>query len=174
MTVANGYGLTATMIHEYGHHSSLSHPHDGYDPASGVDFGPTGETFFAWLGDETNSVISYIDLNWDFSQFDRDNSARHRAAGYALVANRVAADVVASRDAGLAAGDLARADDRLAAAQAALSAHDYPAMLAQAAAAYRDVRAGAAAAGVRVRIRRPSTWTVRRAADAGDGSRMKR
>ena len=32
---SRGYGLTTTMIHEYGHHSSLSHPHDGYDSATG-------------------------------------------------------------------------------------------------------------------------------------------
>ena len=89
--VAAGYGLTTTMIHEYGHHSSMSHPHDGYDPGTGVDFGPSGDTFFAWLGDESNSIMSYIDLNWDFSQFDRDNSARHHAAGYAKIANIVAA-----------------------------------------------------------------------------------
>ena len=88
--VAAGYGLTTTMIHEYGHHSSMSHPHDGYDPGTGVDFGPGGETYFAWLGDESNSMMSYIDLNWDFSQFDRDNSARHHAAGYAKIANIVA------------------------------------------------------------------------------------
>ena len=26
--------------------------------------------------------MSYIDVNWDFSQFDRDNAARHQAAGF--------------------------------------------------------------------------------------------
>ncbi len=31
-----GYGMTTTMTHEYGHHSSMSHPHDGYDSATGV------------------------------------------------------------------------------------------------------------------------------------------
>ena len=41
--VEAGYGLTTTMIHEYGHHSSMSHPHDGYDPGTGVDFAPTGD-----------------------------------------------------------------------------------------------------------------------------------
>jgi hypothetical protein len=59
--VESGYGLTTTMIHEYGHHSSMSHPHDGYGPATGVDFAPTGDSFFAWLGDESNSMMSYID-----------------------------------------------------------------------------------------------------------------
>jgi hypothetical protein len=167
--VEAGYGLTTTMIHEYGHHSSLSHPHDGYDPETGVDFEPTGAYFFAWLGDESNSMMSYIDVNWDFSQFDRDNSARHHAAGYALVANRVAADILRDRDRRRAAADLEAADRSLRRAQAALEAHDYGGMLAHAANAYRSVRAGAAKAGVKVRVREPSTWTV---VGAPRGSRM--
>ena len=155
-----GYGLTTTMIHEYGHHSSMSHPHDGYDPVSGVDFDPTGDYYFAWLGDESNSIMSYIDVNWDFSQFDRDNSARHHAGGYALVANRVAADILRDRDRRRAEDDLEDADRSLRRAQAALESHDYNGMLAHAASAYRSVRAGAAKAGVKIRVRQPSTWTV--------------
>lgn len=158
--VAAGYGLTTTMIHEYGHHSSMSHPHDGYDPASNVDFGPTGDFFFAWLGDESNSMMSYIDVNWDFSQFDRDNSARQHAGGYALVANRIAADILRDRDRRRAAEDLAAADRELERAQAAIADHDYGDMLRHAAQAYEHVRAGAAKAGVKVEVRQPSTWTV--------------
>jgi hypothetical protein len=158
--VSLGYGLTTTMIHEYGHHSSVSHPHDGYDPASGVDYGPVGDLFFAWLGDEANSVMSYIDLNWDFGQFDRDNSARHRAAGYALVANRIAADILDDDNAAEARDELAAADRELRRAQEELAAHQYTAMLEHAETAYRHVRAAAAQAGVPVRVQRPSTWTV--------------
>ena len=136
--VEAGYGLTTTMIHEYGHHSSMSHPHDGYDPETGVDFEPTGDFFFAWLGDESNSMMSYIDVNWDFSQFDRDNSARHHAGGYALIANRVAADILRDRDRRKAERDLEAADRSLRRAQDALEAHDYNGMLAHAASAYRS------------------------------------
>jgi hypothetical protein len=158
--VEAGYGLTTTMIHEYGHHSSMSHPHDGYDPASGVDFEPTGDFFFGWLGDESNSMMSYIDLNWDFSQFDRDNSARHHAAGYALIANRIAADILRDRDRDRAAKELAAADRSLEAAQDAVAEHDYATMLRKAEDAYWLVRAGADDAGVRVRVRQPSTWSL--------------
>ena len=35
-SVVAGYGLTTTMIHEYGHHPSMSHPHDGLDPGTGT------------------------------------------------------------------------------------------------------------------------------------------
>ena len=66
-----GYGLTTTLIHEVGHHVGLSHPHDGYDSETGVDYGPSGTFYFAQAGDESNSMMSYIDLNWDFSQFDQ-------------------------------------------------------------------------------------------------------
>jgi hypothetical protein len=171
--VESGYGLTTTMIHEYGHHSSLSHPHDGYDSASGVDFEPTGDYFFGWLGDESNSMMSYIDLNWDFSQFDRDNSARFHGAGYAELANRIAKDIVRDRDAKKAAGDLADADRELGIAQDAIADYDYGRMLAYAERAYVNVREGAAKAGVAVRVRQPSTWSVLPPAAGQSGSRIK-
>lgn len=155
--VAAGYGLTTTMIHEYGHHSSMSHPHDGYDPGTGVDFGPGGETFFAWLGDESNSMMSYIDLNWDFSQFDRDNSARHHAAGYAKIANIVADDLVGIP---AAAAKLAEADTALTTAQTAFATHNYTTALQFARQGYEKVVEGAGLAGVPVEIVEPSTWTI--------------
>ena len=40
--------------------------------------------------------MSYIDLNWDFSQFDQDNHWRTTAAEYLINANAIAADVLAS------------------------------------------------------------------------------
>jgi hypothetical protein len=182
--VAAGYGLTTTMIHEYGHHSSMSHPHDGYDSTAAADdtasgpgpdgvfgdFGPGGPTYFAWLGDFSNSMMSYIDLNWDFSQFDRDNSARHHAAGFALVANRVA-DAIEGEPGSAAA--LGAADDDLVDAQLAFAGHDYPAALAKAEEAYRTLLAWADANGVDVEIRTPSTWTVLPAAKGGVGLNRK-
>ncbi len=41
-------------------------------------------------------MMSYIDLNWDYSQFDLDNANRFQAAAYFKLANAVAADVLAS------------------------------------------------------------------------------
>jgi hypothetical protein len=161
--VAAGYGLTTTMIHEYGHHSSLSHPHDGYDPTSGADFGPGGATYFAWLGDESNSMMSYIDLNWDFSQFDRDNSARHHAAGYAKIANALATYP------GDPGGLKVAAGSRLAMAQMAFAAHDYLAALAHARAAYDLVAQGAQLAGAPATIVEPSTWTIIGPVKPGNG-----
>lgn len=164
-----GYGLTTTEIHEYGHHSSLSHPHDGYDSELDLDYGPGGEHYFAWAGDESNSMMSYIDLNWDFSQFDRDNSARHHAAGYYMVANRVAAEVLASPGAGAAAADLAAADGELTMAQWAMAGNDYPGTLEHAKAGYKHVLAGAAKAGVEVKVQEPSAFTLLEARKRGNG-----
>jgi hypothetical protein len=86
---AAGYGFTTTLIHEVGHHLGMSHPHDGYDFETDTDYGPSGDTFYAWAGDESNSMMSYIDLNWDFSQFDRDNMNRYLVAGYINNSNQI-------------------------------------------------------------------------------------
>ena len=65
--IAENYGLTTTEIHEYGHHLNLSHPFDGFDYESETDFGWDGRFYFAGVGNEINSIMSYVDLNWDFS-----------------------------------------------------------------------------------------------------------
>ncbi|MBB4691652.1 hypothetical protein [Paractinoplanes abujensis] len=142
--VDSGYGLTTTTIHEVGHHLGMSHPHDGYDSETGVDYGPSGSTFFAWAGDESNSMMSYIDVNWDFSQFDRDNSDRFLTAAYWEAANRLAATIPN----GKARGDLAAADALLGLAKAAFAQHEYRAAYALADTAYGKVVAGARKAGV--------------------------
>lgn len=153
--IAAGYGLTSTMIHEYGHHTGMSHPHDGYDSETGVDYGPGGFFQFVWTGDEVNSMMSYIDLNWDFSQFDLDNTNRWQAAAYLKMANSIAATILRSGH-GDGEGDdnargLRRADLDFAHAQAAFSAHDYAAAFDYARRGYQRVLAAAEEAGVQVR-----------------------
>lgn len=148
--VSAGYGLTTTLIHEVGHHLGMSHPHDGYDSETGVDYGPADEYFFAWAGDQTNSMMSYIDLNWDFSQFDRDNSDRFLTAAYNLAANQLAGQILDSRHANRAHAKLRAADLLLGAAQLALAAHDYRRALTLAEQAYGQVADAAKQAGVSV------------------------
>ena len=145
-----GYGLTTTLIHEIGHHVGMSHPHDGYDSEDAVDFGPEDEFYFAWSGDETNSIMSYIDLNWDFSQFDLDNMDRFMTAAYFRNANAVAAEILASLDAGEAADELAEADAKLGLAKAAFASHGYALAASYAKDAYDLVLEGAEEAGVTV------------------------
>jgi hypothetical protein len=96
---ADGYGFSTTTVHEVGHHIGLSHPHDGYDSELGIDYDSTGEFFFVWSGDESNTVMSYIDLNDVFSQFDKDNVHRWEFAGYLNEANNLLDDILAHPDA---------------------------------------------------------------------------
>ena len=70
-----GYGFTSLMTHEVGHHAGLSHPHDGYDPQLGVDYSPIDEFYSSWPGDETDTLMSYLDITQRFGVFDRDNIA---------------------------------------------------------------------------------------------------
>jgi hypothetical protein len=148
--VDSGYGLTTTQIHEFGHHFGMSHPHDGFDPETGIDYEPTGPFFLAWAGDESNSIMSYIDLNWDFSQFDRDNAARHQAAGYIVNANMIAGRILKSHDSRKAARDLELADGRVGQAKAAMAGHDYVTAWRYARSAYEFVLRGADRADIRV------------------------
>jgi hypothetical protein len=174
--IAEAYGLTTTMIHESGHHLAMSHPHDGYDSETGVDYQPTGPYYFAWSGDESNTMMSYIDLNWDFSQFDRDNMNRYMAEAFARNGNRIAADVLADPDAGRAADELATADSLLGVSKLAFRSHRYLAAAFAAKAAYDLVRKGARQAGVPV-VGSTDGWQVddrasgaAAAAKVGDGT----
>ena len=142
--VQSGYGLTTTQIHEVGHHLGMSHPHDGYDSETGVDYGPEGATFFAGAGDETNSMMSYIDLNWDFSQFDRDNSDRFLTAAYWEAANKLAATVKSPK----VRGDLTAADALIGLASTAFARHDYRLAYALSEAGYYKVVSAAKKSGV--------------------------
>jgi hypothetical protein len=157
--VESGYGLTTTQIHEYGHHFGMSHPHDGFDWETGVDYEPTGPFFFAWATDEHNSMMSYIDLNWDFSQFDRDNAARHQAAGFIVNANEVAGRVLRSRKADRAKKDLADADYAIGKARSELASHDYADAWWWARSAYESVLKAADKADVKVRASH-NGWAV--------------
>jgi hypothetical protein len=148
LIIEAGYGLTTTMIHEAGHHLGLSHPHDGYDYEEDRNFQPADDLYFVWSGTENNSIMSYIDLNWDFSQFDRDNMSRFLTAAYINAANEIAEDVLEARS--TARDDLDDADEAVGAAENALEAHGYSAAASHAMRAYEEVRAVAEAAGVAV------------------------
>jgi hypothetical protein len=147
---ALGYGDTGTLIHETGHHLGLSHPHDGYDYERDLDFDPTGSFAFAWSGDESNTVMNYLAVNHDFSQFDRDNMNRWMVSVYLNQANAVLAKVYASPRAGEAGGLLTAADGNAASALAAYDAMDYADAVISAKSAYQGVIAAAAKIGVKV------------------------
>jgi hypothetical protein len=149
-SVRFGYGLTTTEIHEYGHHLNLSHPADGFDYETKTDFFADGKFYFAMVGHEINSTMSYIELNWDFSQFDRDNTNRFQAAGYINNANALAKRILSSPKAERAQSELKAADGYYGQAKAALAAHDYGGTFDNAKRTYEAVLDGARSAGVKV------------------------
>ena len=151
----SGYGFTTTFIHETGHHLGMSHPHDGYDYEADVDFGPGGDFYFAWSGDESNTMMSYIDLNWDFSQFDRDNMNRYLTSVYLNQANTILADIYASPKAGQVGSMLTSADNHAAMALYAYDSMDYASAAMYAKLAYEEVLA--AAAQIKVKVE-PQSW----------------
>ena len=150
-----GYGWTTTIIHETGHHLGLSHPHDGYDYESNVDFGPGGEYYYAWTGDESNTIMSYLDLNWDFSQFDRDNMNRYLTSIYINQSNAILEELYTSPIAGQAGSLLLSADSHAAQALSAYGAMDWAGSALEAQLAYCDVLA--AAAQIKVPVE-PQSW----------------
>jgi hypothetical protein len=105
-------------------------------------------------------MMSYIDLNWDFSQFDRDNMNRFLAAAYTSNANRSAAAVLADPDAAKALGRLRAAHLLVGAASSSFSGHRYLRASVLAAAAYREVVAAARMVGVPVASSRAGTTTA--------------
>lgn len=140
-------GFTLTLIHEYGHHFGLSHPHDGYDSETGTAFGPTGYFYFAWAGSEVSSVMNYVPVENDFSQFDRDSIDRWMTAAYLHGVNQIAG--ILGGDDGLATA-LQQADEAARAAMDAFGQHDYEAARRAAQDAYEMTLQQAEAAGVTI------------------------
>ncbi len=149
---ARGFSETGTLIHEVGHHMGLSHSHDGWEPEYGFSYAAAGGgyLYLSWVGDEVSSVMSYLHTNEDFSQFDRDNFSRWRAAAFFRLGNAIAGDVLASPAAASGSFELQQADISFTAAQAALSAHNYPLADRHARDGYEHVRRAATASGVAV------------------------
>jgi len=145
---SSGYGFTTTAIHELGHHFGLSHPHDGYDSASGVDFGPGGDFYFAWLGDEAHSMMSYIDVAWEFGQFDYDNMYRYEFAGYLNLSNELLADVLAHPDHSTVRDLVAAAREHAKTAERAFRQWDYLTAVTHARMAYEAIGMAAQTLGL--------------------------
>jgi hypothetical protein len=138
--LGNPYGFTTTIIHEVGHHLGMSHPHDGYDAERDTDYGPSGPYYYAWAGDESNSMMSYIDVNWDFSQFDQDNMNRYLTATYINQANLLLKRIYDENKAGRMSADLIRADTAATQALHAYWGMRYPESVARAKDAYDTLR----------------------------------
>jgi hypothetical protein len=143
-----GYGFTGTIIHEVGHHIGMSHPHDGYDSEFDIDYGPGGSLFFAWEGDESDTVMHYLGLTNRFGDHNRDNMYRWETAGYLNWANALAGDILASDRAPFAAVLLIEADRLAARARSHFDIWEYGSAVQEARAAYALVAEAADLIGV--------------------------
>jgi len=143
-----GYGLSSTIIHEFGHHIGMSHPHDGYDAESGADYDAAGETYFAWLGDESDTVMHYLSVSNGFGRHNQDNMYRWETAGYLNWANAVAGDILASPEAPRALTAVLLADRKARTAKDAFEAWRYLEAATSAREAYVTLKQAADSIGV--------------------------
>jgi hypothetical protein len=143
-----GYGFTGTLIHEIGHHIGLSHPHDGYDSGMKLDYGASGQTYFAWEGDESDTVMQYLGLTNRFGEHNRDNMYRWEYAGYMNWSNALLADILASPDAEQVYFLLVEADGLAVKAKGAFGNWRYLNAVTDARAAYAKLVEAADAIGV--------------------------
>ena len=138
-----GFGFSRLTDHEVGHHIALSHPHDGYDSELGLDYGPGGEFYYIWAGDESHSVMSYLWLTGEFGKFNQDNMYRWEFAGYLNWANNLLDDILADSDTSEVQDNLDQAEAYAAAAKAAFDQWDYLTAAMNARLAYEQVATAA-------------------------------
>lgn len=148
LLVSFGYGFSTTTVHEAGHHFGLSHPHDGYDSELGIDYGPGGEFYYAWVGDESDTVMHYLGLSNSFGQFDMDNMYRWEFAGYINRANNLLDDILAHPDVSTVQGHVDQAEAYAALAIESFNNWDYLAAAMNARLAYDEIATAAALLGI--------------------------
>lgn len=152
---ALGYGFSTTTAHEFGHHIGMSHPHDGYDSTSDVDYDPTGDFYFAWSGDESHTIMSYIDLSLEFGWFDRDNMNRFLAGRYITRASEISAQVNQANAPDQSRSLLTEVNERVNAAVSAFRGRDYERAAGEAQAAFERAYRAAEIAHVQVPLVEP-------------------
>lgn len=145
---AAGYGFTITIVHEVGHHIGLSHPHDGYDFEQDLNYGPGNEFFFAWSGSQSATIMSYVDVNFNFGRFDRDNMYRFETAGYLNLASQLLADIQAHPEQARVSGNMRRAERQAARALRHFNEWDYDNAVRSAYNAYLELARAAELLGI--------------------------
>jgi hypothetical protein len=143
-----GYGLTGTIVHEVGHHVGMSHPHDGYDSEFDIDYGPGGFLYFAWEGDESDTVMHYLGLSNGFGEHNRDNMHRWEFAAYINWANALAGDILANANMKKVMFRLIAAERSAAAARAHFRSWRYLEAVAEARMAYEILAEAAESIGM--------------------------
>ena len=168
------YPMIETTIHETGHFVGLSHPHDGYDSTSGIDFNPEGAFNFSWDSDESATPMSYLPNGGSltFDRFDRDNMSRWQVGRLLDLADTDAAAILSGNHSPQIDAQLAEADADFSRAVAALHQSDWLAAATAAVAGYAEIQRADAAAGVTPASQLlPKADAAGKASAAGKGGR---
>lgn len=150
-----GYGFSTTVVHEFGHHIGMSHPHDGYDSDFDMEIDPTGDFYFAWSGDESETIMAYNDLTGTFGWFDRDNMNRFLAGRYLPRTAQIIAQASQASSSAEGHAQLERAQAGLQDARTALAQRDWEASAKHARTAFEQAWSAAQAAGLTLPVAEP-------------------
>ncbi|MBF8277492.1 MAG: uncharacterized protein HW390_2565 [Candidatus Brocadiaceae bacterium] len=150
-----GYGFSTTTTSAFGLHIGGSFSTSGYDSDTKTDFGPDGDLYFVWSGDESHTVMSGIKLSNDFGRFDHDNMERFLAARALSRASEIAAQVRQINNGRETRELLEDADTELNRARESFRAMEYEHAAQQALAGLERVRNAAQLANLNVPIVEP-------------------
>jgi hypothetical protein len=165
------YAYTEITSHEAGHYVGLSHPHDGYDSTTGTDIEPKGPTTFAWTGDESSTLMSYLWGEESYGVFDRDNLARWQVARLLDLADTDAGVLLSAPHSPTVDQHLAAADAAFKTSLADLQKADFVAAAAAAVTGYRAVQRADASASVTSALIRLDRARPLSESSAGNGDR---
>ncbi len=129
--------------HETGHHLGFSHPFQGYvciTETCGfggfVQFGGTPDTWFSMSGNYVTGVMTYAQVNNDYSRFELDHLQRWLTWQYLDLSNFIVSQIAGSPRAGSVAAMVSDADTHAGAALAAYQRYDYEIAVEQSRASY--------------------------------------
>jgi hypothetical protein len=90
-----------------------------------LDYGASASLYFAWSGDESDTIMHYMDLSTKFGRFNKDNMYRWETAGYLNWSNQLLADILADPDHASVAVYVAQAQTNAGAALTAFNGWNY-------------------------------------------------
>ena len=151
------FGHGAVLEHEVGHHLGFNHPFHGYrcltetcGVGEFIPFGGSGLGWFSRAGNYSSGMMTYVNVNNDYSRFELDNLQRWLTWQYLDLSNFVVGEIARSPHASSVSGALVQADARAGAALTAYRQYDYDGAEQLARAAYDGVVAAAAAINVKL------------------------
>src|SRR5262249_5698633 len=145
------------LEHEIGHHLGFSHSFGGYQcmtdtclPGQYIPYYANGFNFFSRVGMYTTGLMTYVNVNNDYSRFELDNMQRWLTWEELDLSNFILTQIGQSPRAPSVAGAITQADVQAGNALAAYKAYDYESAQKYARAAYDGLVAAAGAINVQL------------------------